>query len=274
MCSRRVAQAGFTVIEMVVTIVLFGVIAAVGSMMIGKIAPSYLVGVQSEQALSPREAALWRLSEDFRRALIEGTVGPVTFASGCEFTMALASGVAGANSEVVANQYVRYEWLLGNKQLLVSTPWVSSSGLLLGNVTLPSGSCPFTYVSAIGSNERSRLHVVFNYSAGVNEPVTIPVSTILYSYVNGPYVATIAPTTGAVSTTVSVSIGGYFPGLGSGIVSGVTFMSGTVPVSSVLTLGSSTQITANISSVESAVVDVRVATPEGWSILKKAFTFQ
>jgi hypothetical protein len=116
--------------------------------------------------------------------------------------------------------------------------------------------------------------VTFKYTAGVNEPVAVPVSTTLYSYVNGPYVASISPVSGAVSSTVAVSIGGYFPGLGSGIISSVTFLSGTVPVSSVLTGGNSTLITANISSVASAVVDVGVSTPEGWSILKKAFTFQ
>lgn len=262
-------------IEMVVTIVLFGVIAAVGSLLVSKIAPSYLIGVQAEQALSPREAALWRLSEDFRRSLIEGTASPASFVSGCEFTMALASGVTGANSEVVATQAVRYEWRSDSKQLWISTPWVSGSGLVLDNVTLPSGSiCPFTYASGVGSSERSRLNVVFKYTAGVNEPVAIPVSAILYSYVNAPYVATVTPVSGAVSSTVAISIGGYFPGLGNGIVSSVTFMSGTVPVSSVLTGGSSTLITANISSVASAVVDVGVATPEGWSLLKKAFTFQ
>ena len=146
---------------------------------------------------------------------------------------------------------------------------------MLGNVTLPSGgSCPFDYVSAVGTFSRAHLNVAFKYSTGTNEPVTIPVSTTLYSYVNGPYVAFVSPISGAVSSTIAVSVGGFFPGMGNGIVSNVTFMSGTTPVSSVLTSGSSTLIAANISSVASAVVDVRVATPEGWSVLKKAFTFQ
>lgn len=275
MYSNSASQNGFTLVEMIITFLLFGVMAAVGSLLINKLAPSYLVGVQAEEALSPREAALWRLSEDFRHALIEGMDSPVIYASGCEFFMPLSSGVNGANSEVVANQLVRYDWLLDSKQLWISTPWVSGNGMVLDNVTLPSGSsCPFTYVSGIGSSERAHLNVVFKHSAGVNEPVAIPVSTTLYSYVNGPYVATISPISGAVSTTVAVSIGGYFPGMANGIISSVTFMSGTVPVSSVLTGGTSTLITANISSVASAVVDVGVATPEGLSTLKKAFTFQ
>ncbi len=275
MCSRRIPAKGFTLIEMVVTIVLFVSMAAVGGLLISKLAPSYLVGVQAEQALSPREAALWRLSEDFRHSLIEGTAIPVLFASGCEFTMATASGVSGANSEVVASETVRYYWLLNSRQILVSTPWVSGSGALLDNVTLPTGStCPFGYVSAVGSSQRSRLNLDFKFTAGFNDPVVIPVSSTLYSYVNGPYAASISPVTGAVSATIAVSVGGYFPGLGNGIVSSVTFMSGTMPVSSVLTSGNSTSINAFISSVVPAVVDVKVATPEGWSILKKAFTFQ
>jgi len=189
--------------------------------------------------------------------------------------MVVASGVTGANSEVVATQVGVYQWLSSSRQLWLSAPWVSGNALLLDNVTLPAGgSCPFEYVSAVGSSERSHLNVAFKYSTGANEPVTVPVSTTLYSYVNGPYVAFVTPVSGAVSATVAVSIGGYFPGLGNGIVSSVTFMSGTVPVSSVLTGGSSTLITANISSVASAVVDVRVSTPEGWSNLKKVFTFQ
>lgn len=272
MCSKCVSQNGFTLVEMIVTIVLFAVIAGVGSLLMSKLAPSYLVGVQAEQALSPREAALWRLSEDFRKSLIEGTSWD---APSCTLTMAVASGVTGANSEVVASQVGVYQWLSGPKQLWLSAPWVSSvSGLLLDNVTVAGGGCPFNYVSGIGTVSRAQLNVAFQYSAGVNEPVAIPVSTVLYSYVNGPYVASISPVSGAVSSTVAVSIGGYFPGLGSGIISSVTFLSGSVPISSVLTGGGSTLITANISSVTSAVVDVGVSTPEGWSILKKAFTFQ
>lgn len=270
MCSRRVAQTGFTMIEMIVTIVLFSAMAAVGSLLISKLAPSYLVGVQAEQALSPREAALWRLSEDFRRALIEGT----SFDPPCTLNMVVASGVTGDNSKVVETQAAVYWW--SNKQLWMSAPWTSGvSSLLLDNVAVTGGgSCPFNYMSGIGTVSRAQLNVAFLYSAGVNEPVAIPVSTTLFSYVNSPYVASISPVSGAVSSTVAVSIGGYFPGLASGIVSSVTFMSGTIPVSSVLTGGNSGLITANISSVESAGVDVRVATPEGWNILKKAFTFQ
>jgi len=250
-------------IEMIVTIVLFAVMAGVGSLLISRLAPSYLVGVQAEQALSPREAALWRLSEDFRKSLLDGTgtsLSPSLL--DCTLNLYVVSGVTGTTGEIVAPQPVSYVWLNATKQLWVSDARVS--GVLLDHVEI----CPFTYASGI---ERSRLNLKFSYKNG---DVAIPVSTTLYSYVNGPYVAFISPVSGAVSATVAVSIGGYFPGLGNGIVSSVTFMSGTVPVSSVLTGGSSTWITANISSVASAVVDVKVATPEGWSVLKKAFTFQ
>lgn len=273
MSSKLMRQHGVTLVEMVVTITLFAVIAAVGSLLIGKVAPSYLVGAQAEQALSPREAALWRLSEDFRRALVEGaSQSPI----GCTLTLTVASGVSGVNSEVVETQTAVYDWTVADQKLWISSPWTGgASSLLLDNVTLPSGSsCPFSYISGVGTSERARLNVAFKYTAGVNEPVAIPVSATLYSYVNGPYVATVTPVSGAVSTTVAISVGGYFPGLGSGIVSSVTFLSGTVPVSSVLTGGSNTLITANISSVASAVVDIGVSTPEGWSVLKKAFTFE
>lgn len=270
MCSKRILQRGFTLVEMIVTIVTFGAMAAVGSLLISKLAPSYLTNVQAEQALSPREAALWRLSEDFRRSLVEGGG---TIQAGCVLNLEVVSGVSGAYGEGVSTQTAVYEWF-SDGRLMISAPWVGfESRLLLNNVT-PSGSCPFTYISGIGSSGRSRLNVVFKYSAGVNEPVAIPVSMTMYSYANGPYVAFISPVTGAVSSTVPVSVEGFFPGMGLGILSSVTFMSGAVPVSSVLTGGTISAISANISSVSPAVVDVRVATPEGWSILKKAFTFQ
>ena len=270
MCSKTF-QRGFTLVEMIVTIVTFGAMAAVGSLLISKLAPSYLTNVQAEQALTPREAALWRLSEDFRRSLVEGGGG--TFQTGCVLNLEVVSGVTGTYGEGVSTQTAVYEWF-SDGRLMISAPWVGfESRLLLNNVT-PPGSCPFTYISGVGSSGRSRLNVVFKYSAGVNEPVAIPVSMTLYSYANGPYVAFISPITGAVSSTVPVSVEGFFPGMGQGIMSSVTFMSGAVAVSSVLTGGTNSVISANISSVSPAVVDVRVATPEGWSILKRAFTFQ
>jgi len=246
---------------MIVTIVLFAAMAGVGSLLISRLAPSYLVGVQAEQALTPREAALWRLSEDFRKALVDGSYPSQT---GCTLNLAVVSGMNGA---APITQVVSYTWSPDN--LWMSSP--TASGVLLDKVTLNGNTCPVSYASCDG---RICLQVAFRNAAGVNETVALPVSTTLYSYVNGPYVSAISPVSGSINTTISVSINGLFPGIGGGIASSVTFMSGTVPVSSILTGGANALITANISSVASAVIDVRVATPEGWSILKKAFTFQ
>lgn len=268
MFSKRPSQHGVTLIEMIVSIVLFGAMAAVGSLLISKLAPSYIAGVQAEQALSPREAALWRLSEDFRRSLIEETQWDQ---ASCTLSMVVASGVTGANSAVVVSQEGVYRWLSGSKQLWLSAPWISSvNGLLLDNVIPTDGVCPFNYVSGIGTVSRTQLNVAFQYSTGGYESVVIPVSMALRSYANGPYVAS-AVLTG--NTTVSsVSISGYFPGMPS-IISSVTFVAGAVPISSILTAATNSSVTANVSYVASTYVDIKVTTPEGWSTLKNAFQF-
>lgn len=267
MCSKPSPQDGFSLVEMIVTLVLFGVMAAVGSLLIGKIAPSYMVNVQAEQALSPREAALWRLSEDFRRSLIEGTSQ-----IGCTLNLTVASGVTGANSATVASQTGVYQWFPGSKQLWLSAPWISSvSGVLLDNVTAPSG-CPFNYVSGIGTASRAHLNVAFQYSAGGYESVVTPVSMALYSYANGPYAASIFPVSAAVGSTVNVTIRGIFPGLGMGIISSVVF---TAPVTKVFTgIPTSSAFQADISSVAPVTVNIRVTTTEGWSLFTSAFSFQ
>ena len=266
MSSKPTFQSGFSLIEMIVTIVLFGVMAAVGALLIGRLAPSYLASAQAEQALSPREAALWRLSEDFRRSLLEGTSQ-----AGCTLTMAVASGVTGANSATVVSQTGVYQWFPGNNQLWLSAPWISSvSGLLLDNGT-PMGGCPFEYVSGIGTASRARLNVAFQYSTGGNDPVAMPVSMTLYSYANGPYFASISPTSGLVGSTVSVTIRGAFPGLGQGIISNVNF----APVIRVLTgVPTSSVFTANISSVAPGTFNFSVSTTEGFSLFTSAFRFE
>lgn len=269
MSNKQALQDGFSLIEMIVTIVLFGVMAAVGSLLIGKLAPSYLAGVQAEQALSPREAALWRLSEDFRRSLLEGTSQ-----AGCTLTMAVASGVTGANSATVVSQTGVYQWFPGTRQLWLSAPWVGSvSGLLLDNVT-PVGACPFTYVSGIGTASRARLNVAFQYSAGGNDPVAIPVSMTLYSYANGPYIASISPVSGLAGVAIPVTIRGIFPGLGQGIISTMTFAPGTV-TKTFTGVPTSSVFTANISSpVPVSWVNIRLETTEGFSLFTSAFSFE
>lgn len=253
MSSRQRPPNGYTLIEMVVTMVLFAVMAGVGSLLIGKLAPSYLVGAQAEQALTPREAALWRLSEDFRKSLLDETNQ-----SACTLNLYVVSDVTGTMSEIVTTQPVSYVWFSASQQLWVSDARIS--GVLLDHVE----TCPFTYASGI---ERSRLNLKFSYKNG---DVTMPVSTTLYSYVNGPYVASAVLGGGAVS---SVAVSGVFPGVSGGGIYSIVFLSGTTPVSATVTGATSTSIVANISSVASAVVDVTVATPEGKNTLKKAFTF-
>lgn len=265
MSSRRLLSNGFTLMEMVVTIVLFGVIAAVGSQLIGKLVPSYLLSAQAQQSLSPREAALWRLSEDFRRALLDDG----TRMTGCRLDLVVASGVSGVYGETMVSHAVAYWW--DGENLRMSNAAVS--GIVLNGVQGKlAGNCPFIYTST-GCKGRMCLNLVFNYPDPDKADVHIPVSTTLYSYVNGPYVASAVLGGGAVST---VSLSGFFPGM-PGILSSVTFTSNATPtpaqISATVTTADRVQIIANITPVASAVIDVKVATPEGWSVLKKAFTF-
>lgn len=260
MSSRHLLPNGFTLMEMVVTIVLFGVIAAVGSQLISKLVPSYLLSAQTQQSLSPREAALWRLSEDFRRALVDGTGMP---SGGCTLNLVVASGVSGVYGETMVSQIITYYWQPSDKQLRVSSVLVS--GVVLNNVS----ACPISYVSPNPlCGGRMCLRVDFDYPDIVDADVHIPVSTTLYSYVNGPYVAAITPGTGAVSTTIPVTVSGIFPGVTAG---NITFMSGAVPISWANVAPYFNRITANISSVSPATVDVTVTTVHGKSTLRGKF---
>ncbi|MFA7239280.1 MAG: prepilin-type N-terminal cleavage/methylation domain-containing protein [Sulfuricellaceae bacterium] len=265
MSSKPLSQCGVTLIEMIVSIVLFGAMAAVGSLLISKLAPSYLAGVQAEQALSPREAALWRLSEDFRRSLVDG-MGQTPYPD-CNISMLTVSGL---NGDQPNTYWARY-WPSG-AQIWMSN--ASVSGMLLDNV-IASGSCPFNYVSNIGTVSRAQLNVGFQYSTGGYESIVTPISTTLRSYVNGPYVSSVSPPNGLIDQFTLVSVYGIFPGMELGIISSVTFMNGAAPVSYVLTAAPTSSVfTASISSSFTGTASLVVTTPEGKSTLMNAFTFQ
>lgn len=261
MFSKRLSQRGVTLIEMVVTIVLFGVMATVGSLLISKLAPSYLASAQAEQALSPREAALWRLSEDFRKSLVYGTSQ-----SGCTLNLNVASGVAGVMNEKIVSQVVTYQ-LIGTtaSQLWVTAP--SGSGMLLDNVTSPN-PCIFNWQSGVGSTP-TKLRLVFSYIAGANgaDPLATPVSTVLYTFAAAPYAPYIFPATinSMVSTVVAIS-GVSFTGMTSVAISGATVY---YPLATVL---NDSVISATINSPTAGVFDLVVTTPDGKTTLKQAVT--
>lgn len=256
MSSKRFLQRqrGVTLIEMVVSIVLFGVMAAMGSLLISKLAPSYLASAQAEQALSPREAALWRLSEDFRKSLVYGTSQ-----SGCTLNLNVVSSVAG---EVITSQVITYQ-LTGTtvSQLLVG------GGILLDHVSSPNG-CIFNWQSGVGSTP-TKLGVAFSYTVGADgaDSLAIPVSTVLYTYAAAPYAPYIFPDTinSMVSTVVAIS-GVSFTGMTSVSISGATVFS---PLATVL---NDSLISATINSPTAGVFDLVVTTPDGKAILKQAVT--
>lgn len=262
MSSKRIPQRGFTLVEMIVTIVTFGAMAAVGSLLISKLAPSFLANSQAEQALSPREAALWRLREDFRKSLVDERTG---VSLPCTLNLYVVSDVTGTMSEIVTTRPVSYVWFSASEQLWVSDAQINS--VLLNNI----GTCPFSYASGV---ERSRLNLKFDFKA---DDAIAPVSTTLYSYANGPYVLSITPVSGANTSSTAVSMVGVFPG-GAGVWTKIDFISSTsVLYSNTPDTGTSTSAvlytTTGILNTASGVVDVKVTTPEGWSILKQAFTF-
>lgn len=249
-----------TLVEMILTIVLFTAIASMGALLISKLTPSYLVSTQEAETLAPREAALWRLAEDFRQALLDGTTQV-----NCVLTLTRASGVEGTYGQTPSTHLVAYEWYPGLRELWVSD--TATSSLLLNNVDPQAGNCPFSYASGV---ERARLLVNFKHTNGLTDPVDIPVSTVYYSFVNGPYVAS-AVFDAAFSR---VSVVGYFPGLGSGGNYALAMTSGVATaVSATVTSPATAQILANVTPIASAVIDVKVTTPEGFSILKRAFQF-
>ena len=272
MSSKRMLPNGFTLMEMVVTIVLFGVITVIGSQLFSQLAPSYRVAIQSERALSPREAAMWQLSEDFRRTLLlEGQTKQGAL-SDCMVSMLVADGVSGTFRESVISYVVTY-WM--HKEGGINQLWVSNhqvKGVLLNEIspkTLIDGNwCPIRYEKT-GCNGRMCLYVDFDYPDPNKADVHIPVSAILYSYVNGPYVAAITPGTGAVSTTIPVTVSGIFPGVTAG---NIAFMSGIERISwTIVGTPDFNQIKANISSVSPATVDVTVSTVHGKSTLRGQF---
>lgn len=257
--NRR--QRGVTMMEMVVSIVLFTAVASLGAALISKLVPSYLVSSAAEKTLSAREAALWRLSEDFRQALLDGTAQ-----TNCVLSLTRASGVDGAYMETVSTHEVIYEWYGSLYELRVSDPTQTVSPLLLNNVKSLAG-CPFNYLSGV---ERARLLVNFKHTNGATDPIDIPVSTTYYSFVNGPYVASAVLGGAAIST---VTIDGYFPGLNGGGSYTLALTTAGTAVSTTVTAALTSQVVANVTPITSAVVDVKVTTPEGFSILKQAFTF-
>lgn len=263
MSSRPFAEGGVTLVEMIVTIVLFSVVAAVGGLLIGKLAPSYLISVQAEQVLSPREAALWRLSEDFRKSLVEGT-SQSNFVSGCTVYLNVASGVTvdvAGDSVTVSQIQVQYSWESAVHQLTVSAPWVS--GIMLDNVT--AGSCPFTYLSGVG---RSRLNVAFSYQAGVNEPVTTHVSTTLYSHAAGPYLLSLNPACGLAGGGETVTINGT--GFTGTSAAGVALGGSAVTPTSVS--DKSIVVTAP-GPHATGFYSVSMTTPEGYSMLRNGYRY-
>jgi hypothetical protein len=243
-------------VEVIVTIVLFAAMAGVGGLLISKLAPSYLAGVQAEQALSPREAALWRLSEDFRQSLVAGT-----FQSGCDVYLNVASGVTVTTSDVMVNQVSAvYFWSPASATLTASSPWVS--GVVLNNVST-AGGCPITYVSGVG---RTRLNLMFSYKTGANEPVTTPVSTTLYSHAAGPFLLVIAPACGTAAGSEALMISG----------AGFTGTTGATLGGAAATLGAgatdaSIPVTAPLHAT--GIVSVVVTTPEGYSALRNGYRY-
>lgn len=245
---------------MVVTIVLVGVMAAVGSLMIAKLAPSFLVSSQAEQALTPREAALWRLREDFRRSLVYGTNPP-----GC--TSSLNLNVVSDVTGTVTSQVARY-FMAGTttSQLWVSSPW--ASGMLLDNVTMPTG-CAFNWQSGTGATP-TKLRVVFNFTAGTTATATVttPVSAILYTYAAAPYASAIFPVAMSAATPTTVAISGTsFTGM-----TGVTFVPAGITVTTPTVLGDSV-ISATVNSPAPGAFDLVVTTPDGRTTLKSAVIF-
>lgn len=255
-------QGGVTLIEMIVTIVLFTVMASFGAMLVSKLTPSYMLSVETEQTVSAREATLWRIAEDFRRSLLDGS-----FQSACLLRLNAASGVGGAFDTIPVSYFVDYEWMTGTRQLWMSSPQATSA-LLLDNVD----QCPFTYASGV---ERARLLVNFGHYADGSDAVRIPVSAVYYSFVNGPYVASAVLGGGAIST---VTVTGFFPGLDGGgnynlyLTSAVNATT-TTAVSATVTTATTPLIVADVTPLASAVIDVKVVTPEGRSILKQIFQF-
>lgn len=248
MSSEHLPRNGFTLMEMVVSIVLFSAIAAVGSQLIGKLVPSYLVGVQAEQALSPRETALWRLSEDFRRSVVEGSG-----MSGCTLSLAVVSGMIGLEPDI---RTVSYTWR-NDHQLWMSG--LTVSGVLLNNIDI----CPVSYATCGG---RMCLKVDFSYPDPVNSDVKLPVSAVLYSYAAGPFTSAIEPSCALTTGNIPATVKGLSLSKTNRItLGGVAGVLGTIITNKT--------VSVTVPAHATGLVSMTTRTPEGKTTLKNAFRY-
>lgn len=258
MSNRRFFSNGFTLVEMIVTLVLFAIVAAVGSQLLSKLLPSYFTNVHAEQALSPREAAMWRLSEDFRQALVDG-MGQEPYPL-CTLSMQVVSGLAG---EQPITYWVRY-WY-ENDSLKMSD--VFTSGILMNDVVTQENICPISYA---GCGGRRCLHLNFHYAPGSNSKgttdiVKLPISTILYSYAAGPFVSAIVPSCGLETGGIIAAVKGTgLLGTNRITIGGLAAALGVV---------ASTTVQVTVSAHSFGIVSVSATTPEGKTTLKNSFRY-
>jgi len=240
--GRKSSHSGLTLVELVVVIVIIGVLVVAGSMMISKLAPSYVVGVNGQQAVGAPENALWQLRRDFEKMQAPGVS---TTQTSCTLNIYTSSG------STVTYTYASHQ--------------INRGGVMLINNVTTAATCPYTLTVGSGSTP-SMLTVDFSYAVGAStSAVSVPVKTTLYSYVAGPDVTSVSLACGKQGAALSETVSGtsltgatsvYF-GSDSGTLGAIT----------------ATTIAVTVTGTATGWASVIAATPEGKSTLKTAFRF-
>lgn len=243
--GKPVRQSGFSLLEAIAVIMVLGIIAALGSLLVAKLAPSYNTAAHAEQALAAPQAALWQIRRDFESMLVSGTGQ-----AACVLTIHTAA------VDIV------YDF---SAKRITRKVGAGAAVLLLDNVTPTApATCPYAWVIGSGITP-SRLSVDFSYAAGSVDAVSLPVKVSLSSFVAGPDATSITPAcdlaAGGASATVS----------GTSLLGATTVnFGGTAGTLGVVT---DTSIAVTVPAHATGLVDLATITREGISTRKNTFRF-
>lgn len=251
----RSRQAGFSLIEAVVMIMVLGIGAAAASLLIAKLAPSYNTAAHAEQAIATPKSALWQMRRDVESMLVNGTTVPPYDAT-CTQDIRIGS---------LASDKITYTYSAGKIYRKNVKAGEVTASLLLDNVTPTAPEvCPYKFM--IGSDTTpSRVDVNFSYTAGSVDTVKVPVKFSLASFVAGPDATSIAPACDVVAGGVSATVAGTSL-LGATTVS----FGGTAVIPGVAT---DISIPVTVPAHASGWADLVTKTPEGVSTRKYHFRF-
>lgn len=158
MQKKRSNNRGFTLIEVIFTLVLVGATATLAGMWIVNVANGYVFAKTNADTVQKAQLAMTRLTKEFQAIQSVNTTTGATTATRITYTRAQASSSVGLNATVSQSGSV----LLLDADIL--TDGVSGFTLNYCNDTLPTPACSSTWTSA------SRLIQVTLMLSGAGNP--------------------------------------------------------------------------------------------------------